>query len=249
MARNLISIAIVAGVGASAHAAVITATYSGTGNGSNQSVAFAPNTAWNAVPTGPFYTLKAREHLWTSSDGTTTSWCVQLFQGVSAGATYGFLEVAAADLPSGSTSTGPLGVTRAAVAADAMFRWTNLDGSILAGATAAETSDRAAAFSVLLWELTQESITATTREGVLGQMNLSTGAFRANLTAGALVAYQDMFSSLGSGGWLSAEIRGWTHPTAQDQLVRIVPAPGAVALLGAAGLLGRSRRRAGGNRP
>jgi hypothetical protein len=94
-----------------------------------------------------------------------------------------------------------------------------------------------------LWELTHESITATTREGVLGQMSLSTGAFRANLTTGVLAAYDEMFSSLGSGGWLAAEIRGWTHPTAQDQLVRIVPAPGAAALLGLAGLVGRRRRR------
>jgi hypothetical protein len=243
MARCLISIAFVAGFGASAHAAVITATYSGIGDGSNQSVAYAPGVAWDAAPTGPFYTLKAREHLWASSDGTTTSWCVQLFQSLSTGSTYGFLEVAAADLPAGSTSAGPIGATRASVAADAMFRWTNLDGSILAGSTATETNDRAAAFSVLLWELTHESITATTREGVLGQMSLSTGAFRANLSAGALAAYEQIFSSLGSGGWFAAEIRGWTHPTAQDQLVRLVPAPGAVALLGLAGLIGSRRRR------
>jgi hypothetical protein len=136
-----------------------------------------------------------------------------------------------------------MGQTRAEVAADAMFRWTDLDGSILPGTTLTETNDRAAAFSVLLWELTHESITATTREGVLGQMSLSTGAFRANLTTGVLAAYDEMFSSLGSGGWLAAEIRGWTHPTAQDQLVRIVPAPGAAALLGLAGLVGRRRRR------
>ena len=243
MVRLVISNAIVAGLCASANAAVITATYSAIGAGSNQSVAYAPGTAWNAVPTGPFYTLKAREHLWASSDGTTTSWCIQLYQSLTIGSTYGFLEVAAADAPSGLSHPGPMGLTRAEVAADAMFRWTNLDGSILAGADATETNDRAAAFSVLLWELTHESITATTREGVLGQMSLSTGAFRANLTTGVLAAYDEMFSSLGSGGWLAAEIRGWTHPTAQDQLVRIVPAPGAAALLGLAGLVGRRRRR------
>jgi hypothetical protein len=242
MVRLVISNAIVAGLCASANAAVITATYSGVGGGSNQSVAYAPGVAWNAVPTGPFYNLKAREHLWASSDGTTTSWCIQLYQGLTIGSTYGFLEVAAAEVPAGSTAPGPMGQTRAEVAADAMFRWTDLDGSILPGTTLTETNDRAAAFSVLLWELTHESITATTREGVLGQMSLATGAFRANLTTGVLAAYDEMFSSLGSGGWLAAEIRGWTHPTAQDQLVRIVPAPGAAALLGLAGLFGRRRR-------
>lgn len=243
MVRFLISNAIVAAACASANAAVITATYLGTGAGSSQSVAYAPGTAWNVVPTGPFYTLKARQHLWTSSDGTTTSWCVQLYQGLTSGSSYSFLEVDAADVPTGMNAPGPMGSTRAEVAADAMFRWTNLDGSIIAGASATETNDRASAFSVLLWELTHESITATTREGVLGQMSLATGAFRANLTAGALAFYDQMFSSLGNGGWYSAEIRGWSHPTAQDQLVRLVPAPGAMALLAFAGLVGGRRRR------
>jgi hypothetical protein len=78
---------------------------------------------------------------------------------------------------------------------------------------------------------------------MLGQMSLATGAFRANLTSGALAAYDDMFGSLGAGGWYDADIRGWTHATAQDQLVRYVPAPGAMALLGLAGFLCRRRRR------
>lgn len=243
MVRLLVSNAIVAVIAASANAAVITSTYLGVGAGSTQSVAYAPGTAWNVTPTGPFYNLKAREHLWTSSDGTGVSWCIQLYQGLAVGSTYSFLEVVAADAPSGLTAPGPMGSIRAEVAADAMFRWTNLDGSIIDGVTATETNDRAAAFSVLLWELTHESITAGTREGVLGQMSLSTGAFRANLTAGALAWYDQMFASLGAGGWSAAEIRGWTHPTAQDQLVRLVPSPGGLALLGLAGVAGRRRRR------
>lgn len=243
MVRPLISNAIVAGVCASANAAVITATYSAIGAGSNQSVSYMPGTAWNAVPSGPFYSLKAREHLWATDSGATTTWCIQLFQSLSLGSTYAFLEVDAADAPSGLSQPGPMGQTRAEVAADAMFRWTNLDGSILDGATASETNDRAAAFSVLLWELTHESITAGTREGVLAQMSLTTGAFRANLTAGALAFYNQMYGSLGQGGWFAAEIRGWTNATAQDQLVRLVPTPGALALLGLAGLVSGRRRR------
>lgn len=242
MVRFLMSNAMVAALCGSAQAAVITATYSSVGAGSNQSVSYVPGTAWNATPTGPFYTMKAREHLWAGSDGPLTTWCIQLYQSITVGSTYAFLEVDAANAPSGM-SPGPMGPTRADVAADAMFRWTNLDGSILAGATTTETNDRAAAFSTLLWELTHESITATTREGVLAQMSLSTGALRANLTAGALAAYNQMFSSLGSGGWMSADIRGWTHSSAQDQLVRIIPTPGGAALLALAGLIGRRRGR------
>lgn len=244
MARTLfISSSLAAGLAASTHAAVITATYSSLGDGSNQSVSYVPGAAWNASPTNPFYVMKAREHLWASPDGTFTTWCIQLYQGMNLGATYTFLEVDAADAPAAPPAPGPMGETRAGIAADAMFRWTNLDGSILAGGTATETNDRASAFSVLLWELTHESLTAVTREGMLGQMSLATGAFRANLTSGALAAYDDMFGSLGAGGWYDADIRGWTHATAQDQLVRYVPAPGAMALLGLAGFLCRRRRR------
>lgn len=242
MLRGLISISTVAVAGASANAAIITATYSGIGAGSSQAVAYAPGVAWNVVPTGPFYSIRAREHLWTTTEGSATTWCIQLFQGVTVGSTYAFLEESAADSPDAS-QPGPMGPTRAEVAADAFLRWTDLDGSILDGATATATNERAAAFSVLLWELTHESITATTREGVLAQMSLSMGAFRANLTAGVQSAYNEIFASLGQGGWLSADLRGWTHPTAQDQLVRIVPTPGALALLGVAGLVGRRRRR------
>lgn len=244
MARTLlVSSSLAAALAGSTHAAVITATYSSLGNGSNQSVSYVTGAAWNASPTGPFYVMKAREHLWTSPDGTFTTWCIQLYQGMNLGATYTFLEVDAADAPAAPPAPGPMGETRAGIAADAMFRWTNLDGSILAGATAAETNDRAAAFSVLMWELTHETLTATTKEGILGQMSLATGALRANLTAGTLSAYNEMFGSLGVGGWYDADIRGWTHATAQDQLVRYVPTPGAMALLGLAGLVGRRRGR------
>jgi len=244
MVRSVLSVVTLAVFAGSASAGVITATYVGQGAGSNQLVAYSPSASWNTTPSGPFYSVKAREHQFTTADGSYTTWCIQLYQGLGIGMTYNFAEVDAQNAPTAPPSPGPMGSVRAEIAADAFARWTNLDGSILAGIDATETNNRAAAFAALLWELTHENFTATTREGIVGQMSLSMGALRANLTAGAVAWYNQMYASLGSGGWITSDIIGWVNSTAQDQLVR-VPAPGAVALLGLAGLaVGRGRRRA-----
>jgi hypothetical protein len=50
-----------------------------------------------------------------------------------------------------------------------------------------------------------------------------------------------MVASLGYGGFQTTAIGGLTNDFAQDQL-RLVPAPGAIALLGLAGFASRRRR-------
>ena len=72
-------------------------------------------------------------------------------------------------------------------------------------------------------------------------MSLSSGAFRANLSGDSASWYSAMVQSLGVGGFQNASIGGLTNDFAQDQLY-MVPAPGAVALLGLAGFASRRRR-------
>ena len=73
------------------------------------------------------------------------------------------------------------------------------------------------------------------------RLSLQSGAFRAALSGEAAVIYNSMVSALGQGGYQSAQAEGWNSPTAQDQF-RLVPSPGALALLGLAGLAVRRRR-------
>ena len=76
----------------------------------------------------------------------------------------------------------------------------------------------------------------------MSRLSLTNGAFRAALTGESAKIYGSMVASLGQGGWRSIAAEGWDSPTAQDQF-RVVPAPGAFAMLGLAGVATGTRRR------
>jgi MYXO-CTERM domain-containing protein len=73
-------------------------------------------------------------------------------------------------------------------------------------------------------------------------MSLTMGALRVNPSADVLGWYNTMYGSLGVGGWCTSDTIGLVNLEAQDQ-ARLVPAPGAMALLALAGVAGRQRRR------
>jgi hypothetical protein len=73
-------------------------------------------------------------------------------------------------------------------------------------------------------------------------MSLQTGAFRSNLAGEGLTIYNAMVASLGQGGFQTTSTEGWLSATAQDQ-IRMVPAPGVLALAALGGFGARRRRR------
>lgn len=114
-----------------------------------------------------------------------------------------------------------------------------------AGETWANRSDEAAAFQLVIWEITHENMTgASTASDVVSRLDISMGAMAFTNTANANVASiaSSMISSLGSGGFqLMTNLLGLTNPDNQDMLI-VVPTP-AIAGLAGLGLVGMRRRR------
>jgi hypothetical protein len=218
----------------------LTATYLGRGNNENASLAYNAAQSWDNANAVNFNAAKLAELKWDVEGTTYYTFCVQIYQGLAVGTTYVFDVVALEDVPNSPPNPGPMGALKAMVLRDAMTRWLGSDSRVIASAGAG--SSASAAFNALVWEITHDNF-ATADAGVLvSRMSLSTGAFRANLSAAALSIFNTMVASLGQGGWLSTESEGWRNSSAQDQ-VRVVPGPAALALAAIAGVSARRRRR------
>ncbi|MFM1823868.1 MAG: hypothetical protein RI967_2134 [Planctomycetota bacterium] len=223
----------------SADAGMISATYLGAGASQFQQAGYNNNLAWDSTGSVNMYNLRMSEHRWDVGGKVAYTWCVQMFQGLTGGTNYEFELVEAEMVPQAPPAPGPMGVTKANLMRDAMARWLDADSRVIASAGSANAA--AAAFSALVWEISHENLGTTDIDTALMRMSLSTGAFRSNLTGEAATIYGKMIASLGKGGWLWTDAEGWQSPSAQDQ-IRLVPGPGALALLAIAGARGRRRR-------
>lgn len=228
---------------ASAASANVTATYLGTGYGKFQSVSYNPSTQWDQAGSGPFYSVKAFDHHWqdTGSGAQFIGWCIQLYQGITVGNSYTFNCVALELAPQAPPAPGPMGVLQANLMRDLFSRWIDNTGTVAAEGTLAATNAKAAAFAIAIWEITHENFTGGDLDTLKTQMSLTNGAFRANLSADVAGWYNTIYASMGSGGWQTTFVEGLVNSTAQDQAR--IPAPGAFALLGLAGLVGSRRRK------
>jgi hypothetical protein len=224
---------------ASSEATMIDATYLGNGAYQTHRAGFSAALSWDSSAAVTTYNLKLSEHNWSVKGEAVTTWCVQIFQGLTAGSTYQFDVVEAEMVPQAPPAPGPMGMTKANLLRDAAARWLGADGRVVASAGNANAA--AAAFSTLLWEVTHENLGTTDIATARDRLSLDLGAFRAILTGEAATIYGKMVASLGQGGWLTADLEGWRNGTIQDQ-IRLVPAPGALALL-AVGLAAGRRRR------
>ena len=86
-----------------------------------------------------------------------------------------------------------------------------------------------------------ENLASNDVEIARSRISAQTGAFRIALTGEAAQIFANMVSAIGQGGFQFSQAEGWNSPTAQDQF-RLVPSPGALALLGLAGFVARRRR-------
>ena len=238
-----------AAIGAVAHGDMITVTYDGTGAGLRTDVSFTGQ-SWDETGDETFYNVSAFERLWTSEGGDSlTTWCIEIFQGLTPDSTVTFDIVDPTEAPGeGPPNPGPMTEGEAAVLADVFARWIDPStGGIGDGGVAGDSTDaRAAAFQLVVWEITHENFTATDRDGVADQISLDMGGLQYGGTDadGDEVAFwiDEIVSSIGEGGWLEADLLGLIDEEAQDQII-LVPAPGALALLGLGSFAAVRRRR------
>ena len=222
--------------------ASLSATLTGYPAGLFENVGFSSTLSWDSSAAVTLHSIRAMQHSFAESNGNQwVSWCAEVYQGVELGSTYTFNVVNAADAPGGAVAPGPMGAIKASVVRDLFARWINA-GTGMVNGSMSDRDAKSAAFQIALWEITHENFSATSAAGMVGQMALGTGAFRASIDGATASWYTQIVASLGAGGFQTTDLEGLTSETAQDQ-IRLVPTPGAVSLIALAGLVGRRRRR------
>ena len=220
--------------------ASVSGVYLGYGANEQWGCAYKSSLTWDSTASVNYANLRLSERLWDVGDGSTTvTWCVQVYQGITAGNSYTFDLVAMDMVPQTPPAPGPMGFAKASIMSDVMSRWLDADSRVIAAAGSANA--RAAAFNAVVWELVNENFLTTDLSTIVSRMSLTAGAFRSNLGGEALSIYNAMISSIGQGGYQSANTEGWLSTTAQDQ-IRLVPTPGAIALVLLGGFIARRRR-------
>ena len=118
--NSRIAFAALAAAGlAGAASADLTLTYDAVGAGSFVDATFT-NQSWDVV-TGsePVYNVRAFERSFSTGGGDTlTTWCLQIFEGLTFGATYDFTCVDPEEAPESPPNPGPMGAVRASVVSD-----------------------------------------------------------------------------------------------------------------------------------
>ena len=106
-------------------------------------------------------------------------------------------------------------------------------------------SDEAAAFQLVIWEISHENFSDTSDlASMKSELSITLGALVVTDTFSndVLTTANTMINSLGSGGWNNySALLGGTNATNQDLLI-VVPSP-AIAALAGLGLVGMRRRR------
>jgi hypothetical protein len=236
----------------SAHGSFV-ATLGAYGPGEYARCGYRASYAWDSTSALNTYNIRAFQHDFLATTGSgdgdlaggSTSvlrtWCVQVYQSVGLGETYDFDLVPVESVPS-QGHPGPMGVVRANVVRDLFARWIDASTGYVVG-DAADRDAKSAAFQLAVWEITHENFGTTDETGIVSRMSLDLGAFRSTPSTAALGWYDAIRQSLGSNGFRNFDVQGLAHPTAQDQIFTPVPAPAAIGLFGAAGVLARRRRR------
>lgn len=171
--------------------------------------------------------------------GSVKTFCVQLNETINAGNTLTYTAVELEQAPDAPPGPGPMGDARATLIRDLYAR----NYSTVMAATGNDQKDLAAAFAMVVWEITHQDSMASTASGVLADLDLTTGnaQFMSGSNPNTLAA--GMLSSLGGGmgDFLGFAVLGATNPDKQDVLI-VVPGPAGLMAIAGLGLVRRRRR-------
>ncbi len=227
-----------------------TLTFTGLGPAKIIGANFNYTRSYNAAPVSSFSSFWAGEMQWKNAQGKQfKTYCTQINEHINFNQTVTYQQVALEQVPDSPPAPGPMGALKAVIVRDLYARFYH---QVKASGSDIQNS----AFQCLVWEITHENTNAQTVAGVLGQLNLSQGAFQLSASGNTNKSVFDtangMLAALGGANdndfrcfSNGNNLRGLRHDTAQDQIL-VVPIP-APALMAAAGLLGVgvwSRRRA-----
>jgi len=218
-------------VAASASADSVTMSYLGHGNPSTAGLRYNNRLTWSARSSATFSNVSIGSQQWSVYGQQRTTFCVQLFEGVTAGNSYTYTILPPSQVPDMDApvnAPGPMGPVKATLVNDLYRRY-------YAGLSGAQS---VGAFQLALWEITHENIDARTASEAVTQLGLDRGAFQVNQLSGTYRTAASMLSSLGEGGFgtMSTTFHTLTNQSAQDQLM-VVPI-GAPAVLAGLGLIG-----------
>lgn len=210
--------------GTDAHAATVTATFSGVNPG--HSFTYSLNGASRTNSAGVYFFSNSSGFL----SGNLRTFCIDIIQKVSIGDVVSFN----VDVLPNAPKPGPgMGSARADLIAE-------LYGRHYADTT---TADGAASFQVALWEITSETQTDPNTGNLV--LNLSTGLFQAVTASAWVTNAQNWLNELNGQGPKRSDLIALTSDTKQDY-VTLAPEPSSLLLfaLGATGVVvTRLRRR------
>ena len=226
-------------LGAAAHGATFTATF--TGVGLSRAFQFDLTGHGTTSTKAGAYDWQRTGGDWTGVPGigdSFSTFCVDLPQSIRTGNSYTYevVDLADAPVPAQAPLAGPMGQAKAAAITELWVEHHSL----------LTTSDDFAAFGVAVWEIVYDDV-----------LDLSAGDFQALTTAGFVTTAQTWLNALDgvTDGVVDGQLMALSSQTSQDQAFLavvsspLVPIPTPSALWGGAALLGvlayrRQARRA-----
>lgn len=199
--------------------------------------------SWDQTPTGANYFGQAGINTFAvDTGGAFRSFCVEMNEGFPDDPiVYTVTEFQ--DVPEEQVNPG-LTMAQQTLMKDLYARFYDV-ATDYPGTAFQEACDNAAAFQLLVWEISHENFTSDTDAGIaLTEMNINLGAMAFTDTYSSDVAdiAQAMINDMGDGGFMNYyKLFGLTNPSNQDMLI-VVPSP-AIAGLAGLGLVGMRRRR------
>ncbi len=224
--RHICALAATVAAGMScalASAATVSATFNGVAPGADGQFSLDYGANWGSTNTAGIFNWTRTGGDWTGLQGNFMSFCVELTEHISNGGNYNFTVDSVENVP---TVLGGMGAAKADQIRELFGRYYSPAFTYAIGAT------QAAAMQLSVWEISHEQT---------GVLDITAGSAQfVNNDGAAMVLAQTYLSSIDGTGAHDYSIYALSAQGVQDQ---IVPAPGALALVGMGAMaIGRRRR-------